>query len=472
MNRLHRLLSAVILSGISAAYGAGDEDSIQQILDASQRAMLGLDYGQAVHILRNGLKGHPEDNRLRLELGRAYLSAGSDNRAIRLFREILTTEPYNRLAVLELARALSYKHQYADSNELFRKLLSENAADEAASIGLASNLLHQQQPSEAQDVIEKALKFHPNSLRLQEYQDRIEGGLLSGDEREVEVRPNSVETAVDYVNDSVGNHSWRSSQRADFVISPSLTTRLLLEQQWQHSLDDPLEVVQTFSNELHWRPREFLLFSAGGGAVWFNNRDVNAIYETSFAFQPMPHLLLGAGFSRVPVAPSAEATENRLTAQGWETFGKWTPGRWRINANWLQQHYSDENIGSRRSAEVIREWRSLGLTLETGYRYRHLHFEQQTEHGYFSPDSYQSHLAIVGVLFHSGARYRNEFLVRSGVESIATDSGFHAAWEIHSRNEFLLGRWTLELDYSKYHLVQSSGALRADAGQLAFIYHF
>ena len=32
--------------------------------------------------------------------------------------------------------------------------------------------------------------------------------------------------------------------------------------------------------------------------------------------------------------------------------------------------------------------------------------------------------------------------------------------------------WTLELDYSKYHLVQDTGAFGADAGRFAFTYHF
>ena len=65
----------------------------------------------------------PQDNRLRLELGRAYLSSGADGRAIRLFREILRTEPDNRLAKLELARAFGYGHQYGRSDEIYKELL-------------------------------------------------------------------------------------------------------------------------------------------------------------------------------------------------------------------------------------------------------------------------------------------------------------------------------------------------------------
>jgi len=62
--------------------------------------------------------------------------------------------------------------------------------------------------------------------------------------------------------------------------------------------------------------------------------------------------------------------------------------------------------------------------------------------------------------------------VRSGLESPSAGSDFRAAWEIHARNELLLGNWTLDLDYSKYHLVQETGAFRADAGRFAFTYHF
>jgi len=477
MGRRQRLLIAAVLVAICfAADGtrtfASDEDSIQRVLAGGRQAMLERHYRQAVHILRNGLKDHPEDNRLRLELGRAYLSSGADGRAIRLFRQILRTEPNDRLAKLELARALGYGRQYGSSDEIYGELLRANAADETAAIGLASNLLHQQRSSEARDVVDRALTFHANSLRLQEYKDRIESGHLGGEERELVAARNLVETNADYVNDSAGNHSWRSSQRVDFGIRPGLVNRLLFEQQFQHSLDDSFEAVETFNEELRWRLGESLLFSAGGGAVRFNNADVHAIYDASLAFQPMRHLVLGAAFSRVPITPDAEASEFRLTAQGWEAFSIWTPARWQINTHWSRQHYSDGNIGSRQSAELIREWGAPPLTFEAGYRYRRYSFDQELAHGYFSPNSYQSHLAMVGVRFHSGRRYRGEFVVRSGMESPAAGSAFHAAWEIHVRNEVLLGNWTLDLDYSKYHLVQETGAFRADAGRFAFTYHF
>jgi tetratricopeptide (TPR) repeat protein len=478
MGRLQRLLIGAILVAIClAADGtrafASDEDSIQRVLAAGQQAILERRYRQAVRILRNGLKDHLDNSQLRLELGRAYLLSGSDGRAIRLFREILQTEPDNRLAKIELARALGYSRQYGRSDAIYQELLSASAADETAAIGLASNLLHQQLSPEAREVVDRALTFHSNSLRLQEYKDRIESGRLGGEERELVVARNLVEAYADYVNDSAGNHSWRASERVDLRLRPGLTNRALFEQQFQHSRDDPFEAVETFTEELRWRPRESLMISTGGGAVRFNNRDVHAIYDTTLAVQPRQHLVIGVGFSRVPITPDAEASEHRLTAQGWEAFATWTPAHWQINAHWSRQHYSDENIASRQGGEVIREWGTpRRLTFDIGYRYRRYSFDQELEHGYFSPNSYQSHMAMVGVHSHLGKRYRGAFLVRGGLESAAVDTPFRAAWELQARNEVLLGNWTLEIDYSKYHLVQDTGAFHADAGRFAFTYHF
>ena len=444
MGRLGRLLTVWILAAIClAADGAcafaSDDDSIQRVLAAGQQAMLERHYGQAIHILRKGLKDHPDDNRLRLELGRAYLSRGSDGRAIRLFRQILSVEPNNRLARLELARALGYGRQYKDSDQIYRELLSASPADEAAAIGLASNLLHQQRSAEAGEVVDKALTFHSNSLRLQEYKDRIESGQLGGEERGPVVARNLFEMDVDFVRDTAGNHSWLSSQRVDLGIKPGLTNRLLFDQQFQHSPDDPSEAVETFTEGLRWRPRESLLFTAGGGAVRFNNGDVHAIYETSLAFQLKQHFVLGAGFSRVPITPDAEASEHRLTAQGWEAFVSWTPVHWQIIVHGSRQHYSDENIGNRQSAEVIRALGAPRLTFEVGFRYQHYSYAQDLAHGYFSPDNYQSYLAMGGVLFHLGKRYRGALIGRGGAESVAAGSPFVPAWEIHARNEVLLG---------------------------------
>ena len=97
MGRLQPLFTVVILAAVCLAVDgtlalASDEDSIQRVLAAGQQAMQERHFRQALHVLQNGLRNYPQDSRLRLELGRAYLSNREDGRAIRLFREILRLE--------------------------------------------------------------------------------------------------------------------------------------------------------------------------------------------------------------------------------------------------------------------------------------------------------------------------------------------------------------------------------------------
>src|SRR5258706_819497 len=482
MSRVHRLLTAVMLAVICfSAEGAraftDAEDPVRRVLAAGQQAMLERHFAQAIRILRNGLKSHPEDQQLRLELGRAYLADAEDGLAIRLFREILRTSPGDRLTQLELGGALGFRREYSVSNDIYQVLLRANPADETAAIGLASNLLHQRRRSEARTLVRQALALHPESLRLQEYMDRIDSGNLGGEEREGPLAQNLVQIDTSYFNDSAGNHSWRSGQRIDLGIRPGLTSCVVFEQYFQRGKDNVSDTNVSDTSEMstmqvRWKPLEWMFLSGGGGAVRFNDGDVNAVYETSLVFQPVRSLLFGGSFSRVPIIPNAEAAEHKITAQGWEGFAGWTGAHWQLSARGLRQHYSDGNIGSRQTGEALREWRIHGLGFETGYRFRHYGFESDPAHGYFSPSDYQSHLAVVGVRLPPLKKNRGEFLARGGAESAGAGQAFTPAWEIGVRNEVLLGNWALQLDYSKYHLVQDTGAFRADAGRFAIAYHF
>jgi tetratricopeptide (TPR) repeat protein len=444
----------------------------EKILASAQSAALERHYSQAIKILRAALREHPGDTAILLELGRSYLAIGEDDKAGRLFSEILAKAPGNRSAQLELARALAYQRNYERSDQLYRQLLNLNPSDEAAAIGLTSNLIHEGRSLEAAATDDAALRYHPNSLRLLEYKDRIADGLLGGDERALPASVNSFSTSMDYINDSAGNHSWRGAERLEYRIRPGLTSDLHLEQQFLHSLDDSREVVETFSELLRWRPTEHLGISAGGGGLRFDKGDVRAIYEATLTGQIANHLLVGGGFSRIPVVPDAEAAEHHLTAQGWEAFALWTPENWQINLRAARRHYSDENVGGQQWAEVLHFWNTSKLTYVAGYRFRHYGFAMDVAHGYFSPDNYQSHQAALGVTLHSRRRYRGEIVAHIGGESIASGADFHTAWEISARNQLTFGHYELNLDYSRFHMAQVTGAFRADAARFEFAYHF
>ena len=445
---------------------------IERVLRRAQSAVLGRRYSEAIKILRAALRKYPGEGTLQLELGRAYLATGEDAKAQRLFIEILNQQPNNRGAQIELARVQAYQQRYDQSDALYRKLLAADPADEAAAIGLTSNLMHERQRAEAAAVADAALRYHPNSLRLLEYKDRIASGLLGGDERTPRIIENMFSISTDYIDDSAGNHSWRGTENLGLKIRPELTSDLHLEQQFLHGLEDPLQTVETFYERLRWKPLERLALSAGGGAVRFDKGDVRAIYETTFTSLVTRHFLAGAGFSRIPIVPDAEAAEHILTAQGWEAFGLWTPDHWQINIRAAGRHYSDENTSEQQWVEALHQWTTPKVDYVTGCRFRHYAFSKDVAHGYFSPDNYQIYQATLGALFHPGRIYRGELTAQIGAESIANGASFQAAWEVGVRNQLILGEWTLSLDYSRYHMAQASGAFRADAARFELAYHF
>ncbi len=449
-----------------------EAESSAAVLARAQSAELERHNSEAIKILREGLKHNPANTALQLELGRAYSETRRDGRAEKLFREILKRDPDHREAQLELARCLAYQGQYKESDALYGHLLALNPEDEAAAIGLTSNLIREGKATEAAAISDSGLKYHPNSLRLMEFKDRIAGGLLGADERSAPTGMNEFSAETSYVDDSAGNHSWREMERLEWRVNSQFTSESRVEQHVLHSLDDPLQVVGTASEIVHWRPLEKLAMTAGGGGVRFDDGNVSAIYETSLTGQVANHLLVGAGFSRSPVIPDAEAAEFRITAQGWDSLVFWAPEHWQVSARGLRRHYTDGNIGDQESLDVQRRWNLQKISFTAGYRFRHYGFSQNLAHGYFSPDDYRSHQATLGVAVQPNRKYRGEVVGRFGAESIVSGANFQAAWEVHVRNQLTLGHWGLGLDYSRYHMAQFTGAFRADAARFELAYHF
>ena len=465
-------LSSQSVGDPKAGNAADGSSSIQEVLTRAQAAELERHYAEAIKLLRDALKQYPADAGLQLELGRAYLATGQDGKAERLFREILKKQPDHREAQLEFARSLAFQQHYEESDRLYRQLLAQNPGDEGAAIGLTSNLLHEGRTAEATAVASAALPYHPNSLRLLEYRDRIASGLLGGDERALTTPGNVFTSDTEFITDSAGNHAWVGTQRLQVKIRPGITSDLRIEEQFLHGIGYPLDVVQTTSETIRWRPWERLAVSVGGGAVRFDNGDVSPIYETTITTQLASRFVVGAGFSRVPILPDAKAAEYRITAQGWDAFGLWAPEGWQVNFQASQRHYTDDNEGALQMGEILRQWTTPRLNYIVGYRFRHYGFDENTAHGYFSPDNYQSHQAKLGLVFHPNRRYRGELSAFAGGESIASGAPFQAAWEITTRNQLTLGHWELGLDYSRYHMAQITGAFRADAARFELAYHF
>ncbi|HEV2424015.1 MAG TPA: hypothetical protein VGZ29_04215 [Terriglobia bacterium] len=461
-----------LLAGNCAIALASLDQSPEKVLVEGQAAALEGQYGRAIRILSTGLRRYPADNGIRLELGRAYLFNRQLGRATALFRAVLAQEPANREAKLGLARTLAYRQDFKASDMLFRELLSADARDEAAAIGLAGNLIQERRRAEAQQVVTAALEYHRDSLRLQEYLDRLQKGELGADEPGPERRANGLETETDYVSDSLGNHSWGTLQRFDYEFIPGVASHAEIEERWLRRPSRPESWVAAGTEQIHFQAANWLTFGLGAGGVRFGDGSARSLYQADVGVHPARRLWFQTGFSRSPFYPDARAAQFDLTTEGWNATADWQPGQWRASAWWAKQHYSDGNLSRRHGTELLRWIGSPRLAVAAGYRYTHYDFKQSPGHGYFSPDEYQSHLGITGLSFHAARRFNAEYLVRVGGESLFRGGPFQYAWELALRNRVTLGRWNVGLDYFYFHLAQSTGAFRAHAGRWVAEYRF
>jgi hypothetical protein len=434
--------------------------------------MLQRHYGEAIRVLKRALADTPGDNRLRVEIARAYVYNGEDRRAIHLFRDVLRQEPTNRAAKLGLAQVLGYRGSFAESDRLYRELLVVSPADEAAAIGLVNNLMRQKRAVEASRLAQQALAWHPNSLRLQEYKDRIEQGSLGSDERVPRRTPSTLLGYGDYVADSEGNRFWQLSQRFDSAIAPVLSNRLEIEERrlWKTGDVEPPVTVASATEEMRLRLMNPVWLTGGVGLVRFPGGADRALYSGGLRLLPRRRLWLEGSFSRRALYPTAQAADLDLLMEGWQTLAYWQPGRWELSGRWSTHHISDGNHVVRESGEVLRWIGGSRFSFGPGYRYTHYEFSQHLESGYFSPGDYKSHLGIAGFSFRKGRTFQAEYVARIGAETV--QARYRFAWDVALHNRLLLGNWELGAEYFYYRLAEITGAYSSQGGRLSAAYKF
>jgi len=121
---------------------------------------------------------------------------------------------------------------------------------------------------------------------------------------------------------------------------------------------------------------------------------------------------------------------------------------------------------------VVRSFRTQRFVFDAGYRLTAYSFQKDTEHGYFSPGLYRSQLAVLGARVQVGKHFRGEWTGHLGAESIGAGRPFHTAWDSSITGELRLGNWEVVPHYAYYHLVQASGAFRANLGIMTIRHRF
>jgi tetratricopeptide (TPR) repeat protein len=445
------------------------EQEIARIVAQSQQALSQHDEPRALSLVHDGLVRFPHDESLQIQLARIYVEQKRDRQAIDLLNAILLANSSSRNAKLELAQIFGYRENYRESDRLYGELLAANPDDEAASLGLVHNLLLEGKKMEARAQLQQAFARHPTSLQLQQYSDYLAN---SGETQYKKVH--RVQNTESFFADTSGNRSVYSSQGMVYQFSRNFTGRMRVEETSLWKTGTATETLLSGTAETRVRLGKYAAVRPSVGAVRFADDSSRLLYGGDLELFPLKGLALSGGFSRYPIAPTFDSTAFDLLAQGWHSHLDYRAHNFTVAGSLSFTHYSDGNHGEREWGEALRwfPWHDNQFAVGGGYAFRHIHFIKDPNHGYFSPNQYRSHLGAAGFRMRLGKHYRGEVLGYGGGEILEDFAGYSPAGEVLVKNDFLFGPWDLAADYSYFHLIQTTGAFRANAVTVTFGYKF
>ena len=441
-----------------------------QIVAQSRQALTDHNPKEALRLVLDGLVVFPDNEELELQLARVFVYEKHDVEALAKINSILGRNPSNRDAKLALAQIYGYREEYKKSDPIYRELLQQSPEDEAAALGLIHNLLLEGKREEARLQLQAALQHHPTSLLLLEYNDYLSASARSTQEAR---RSNygRVQSGESFFSDSSGNRSLYSSQAVSYQIARNVSswTRLDETALWKTAV--PYRTVVSGWEEARWRFNRYFAARAAGGAVRFADTSSEALYSGDVEIYPYKGVTLSGGYSRFPILPTFDAASFDLLSSGWHERVDYNTKNLSVNAAGYLSRYTDGNRSQREFGEAMR-WFPLGkISLGGGYAFRHIHFQEELDHGYFSPSQYWSHLGAGGVRLNIGKFYRAEYLGYLGGERINA-GGFTTAGELQVHNQFFYRRFNFEANFSHFQLVQSTAAFRSDVVSGAIGYRF
>ncbi len=446
------------------------EQEIAQIIAQSRQALSERNEQKALSYIQEGLIRFPNREELQILLAQIYVEQKHDRQAIGLLNSILLANPASRNAKLELAQIFGYRENYRESDRLYRELLTASPDDETAALGLVHNLTLEGKKAEARAQLQAAFARHPSSLQLQQYSDYLTAAPEESQPRKL----HRIQNTESYFADTSGNRSVYSSQGLVYQFTRNFTTRMRLDETSLWKTGTSTATLLSGTADTRFRLGKYAAVRTSLGAVRFADTSSRLLYGGDLELYPLKGLTLSGGFARYPISPTFDSTLFDLLSEGWHSHLDYHGYNFSVAGSFSLTHYSDRNRGEREWAEALRwfPWHDNQFALGGGYAFRHIHFTKDLNHGYFSPNQYRSHLAAAGFRMRLGKHYRGEYLGYGGAEILENFAGYSPAGEVLLKNDFLFGPWDLAADYSYYHLIQTTGAFRANAVSVTLGYKF
>jgi len=305
---------------------------------------------------------------------------------------------------------------------------------------------------------------------LQQYSDYLTADPVESQPKKL----HRIQNTESFFADTSGNRSVYSSQGLVYQFSRNFTSRMRLDETSLWKTGTSTATLLSGTADTRFRFGKYVAVRTSLGAVRFADTSSRLLYGGDLELFPLKGLTLSGGFARYPIAPTVDSTLFNLLSEGWHSHLDYHVYNFSVTGSFSLTHYSDGNHGEREWAEALRwfPWHDNQFALGGGYAFRHIHFTKDLNHGYFSPNQYRSHLAAAGFRVRLGKHYRGEYLGYGGAEILENFAGYSPAGEVLLKNDFLFGPWDLSADYSYYHLIQTTGAFRANAVSVTLGYKF
>src|SRR5262249_21667466 len=374
---------------------ASAEREVAQIVAQFQEALRQGDENRASSLLQDGLRRFPGNEELQVQTAALYSFQKHDDRAIALLIEVVKKNPTSRSAKLELAQIYGYRRAYKKSDGLYCELLAAAGDDETAALGLVHNLILEGKREEARALAAQASQRHPTSLGLRQYDDYLANSTRS---ETLQERYGRAQISESFLADSAGNRVLNSAQGLSYQFNRELSSRVRVEETSLWRTNTQKLGVLAAADEMRLRVNKYIAARGSGGAVVYADTSRKWLASGDLDLFPLKNLTLSGGYSRYPVGPTYDATLLNLLSEGWHSRLDYNTRDFTLSGTFYLTHYSDGNRAERETAEALRWVHLFGNTFSigAGYAFRHLHFGQELNHGYFSPSQYRSHLGGTG----------------------------------------------------------------------------
>lgn len=141
------------------------EKNIIQALDLAESHSDEGEFEIAIDILREALRNHPNNLKVRTMLGVVLAKANKDRDSEKMLRSVLRQDPYHEEAVSALGRLLDNSLRTQEAEQLFRNLLRNKKNSHLILNDLTRMLLEEGRIEEAYSLAKDHIQRNPNELK-------------------------------------------------------------------------------------------------------------------------------------------------------------------------------------------------------------------------------------------------------------------------------------------------------------------